>query len=177
MCPRLRLRTRVRARFPAIRPRPPGASSPQACPRGQTVTTDSIPTARRTKHGPRTVAGGLGCDPGTAAPRASHRGLRERRSPGPLACRSPQPRGLQGEDAPGVRLPAQGAGCVVITGRTWPEPAAKATLLQDPLAGLAPRGIACEVGQCRRRPRHPHPVTAQRCSSDWPQRVGQIGTP
>ena len=142
--------------FPAIWPRPPGASSPQACPRGHSHYRQHPHRAEDEARVPGQWR--AGCDPGTPAPRASHRGLSNAASPGSLGLQEPQPQGLQGEEMLWSQAPCAGRGAAWSSQEgPGPEPAAKATL-QDPLAGPAPRGYVCEVGRgCRRRPRHPHP--------------------
>lgn len=110
MCPRLRLRTRARER--AGLPGHPAASARCLLPAGLPPWPQSLPTASPPRGGRSTVPGRwrAGCDPGTPAPRASHRGLSNAAPRAPLACWSLSPEVCKVRRRPGVRPPAQGAG-------------------------------------------------------------------
>ena len=134
MCPSLQRRTRaaesVRG-FPIIWPCPLGASSPQSCPRGCSHYRQHTPLAEDGAQVPGPWR--TGCDPGTPASRAWHRGAEQCRLPGaPLARRNLSPEVFKVRRRPGVGRSAQGAGLC-------PKPAAKATL-QDPLGWPGPAG-------------------------------------
>lgn len=176
MCPRLRLRTRARER--AGLPGHPAASARCLLPAGLPPWPQSLPTASPPRGGRSTVPGRwrAGCDPGTPAPRASHRGLSNAAPRAPLACWSLSPEVCKVRRRPGVRPPAQGAG---LRGHHRKDPAPS----PQPRQPCRTRWLAWPRGATFARwgggagggPATHTPVTAQRCSSDWTQRAGQIG--